>query len=113
MLDSPHYTRSVTLSLPSAEQWTLHHVLHDWIEQEATAENSSGVDPPPVEVFQAFERLDAGDTSFTIAELEAIQPLPAAYHHSSTWERDRAQLEPLLQRVAEPIEQHHTVLPAD
>ena len=112
MPEAPPPSRSVTLSLPREEQWTLHHVLLDRIEQEATAKDPASIDPPPVEVFQAFETLDAGKTSFTIPQLTAIQTILAEYHHSPTWwEIERPQIEQLLHHVAESIEQHQTALP--
>lgn len=112
MPDTPPYPRSVTLSLPPEERWTLHHVLLDRIEQETTAKDPANIEPPPVEAFQAFETLDAGEISFTIAQLEAMQTILAEYHHSPTWwEIERSRLERLLHRVSEPIEQHHVTLP--
>lgn len=105
MSDSPSHPHSITLSLPPEEQWTLHHVLLDRIEQETTTKDSANVDPPPLEVFQAFETLDAGETSFTIPQLLAIQTILAEYHYSSTWwEIERSRIEQLLHRVADPIE---------
>ena len=114
MPETPHPHRTVTLSLPHEEHWTLHHVLLDRIEQESTAADPSEVDPPPVEVFQAFETLDAGETTFTIAQLTAMQTVLAEYHHAPTWwEVERAQLEQLLHRVTAPCDQHQSMLPAD
>lgn len=111
---NPTDPRSVTMSVPMEERWTLHHVLLDRIEQEATAVDPAEVHPPPVEVFQAFETLDAGETRFTIAQLEAIQETLAEYHHSTTWwEVERSRLEQLLHRVSSHIDQHQTVLRAD
>ena len=107
MADSSRHPRPVTLSLPPEEHWTLHHVLLDRITQESTADDPATVDPPPIEVFQAFETLDAGDTQFTIDQLEAIQAILADYHHSPTWwEVERSRLERLLHRVAHLVEQH-------
>lgn len=95
----PDRPRSVTLSLPREAAWTLHHVLLDRIEWEATAP-SARTDPPPIEVFRAFETLDGGETRFTIAQLEAIQTVLTESHHSTTrWELDRAQIERLLHRI--------------
>lgn len=100
-------TRPVTLSLSAGEQWTLHHVLLDRIDAESTVAESDRVDPPPVEVFRAFETLDAGETTFTVAQLDAVQSILAEYHHSSTWwEVERPQIERLLHRVSKPIEAH-------
>lgn len=112
MPETPHCHSSLTLSLSRAEEWTLHHVLLDRIEQEATATEPSEANPPPVEVFTAFETLDVGGTSFTIAQLEAIQAILAEYHHTPTWEFDRAQIEQLLQRVTEQIDQDQPALPS-
>ena len=101
---------SFTLPLEREEHWTLHHVLLDRIDRETTA-NTGESDPPSIEVFQAFETLDSGDTSFTIAQLKAIQNVLAEYHHSPTWwEIERPRLEQLLHRATQLIEQHQTVL---
>lgn len=90
-------TVKTPLSLSRAEHWALHHVLLHRVEREA-AELS--VEPPSVAVFHAFTSLDAGDTAFTEAELEAIQSVLAEYHYSTDWwEVERAQLETLLYEV--------------
>ena len=106
-----HPQRTVTLSPPLEEQWTLHHVLLDRIDREA--EDPSRVDSPPVEAYQAFETLDAGGTSFTIAQLEAMRTILAEYHHSPDWERDRTRIERLLRRVSDRLERHRTASSAD
>jgi hypothetical protein len=112
--DTPDRPRSVTLSLSSEATWTLHHVLLDRIEQEAAEATPVSVEPPPIEVFQAFERLDAGNTSFTIAQLEAIQTVLVEYHHASTWwELERAGIERLLHRVTRCLNQQHAPCSAD
>ncbi|WP_227357534.1 hypothetical protein [Haladaptatus salinisoli] len=64
----------------------------------------SVIDPPPLEVFQSFETLDAGGTQFSIAQLEAIQAVLAKYHHSIWWEGEELQLERLLHRVTTILE---------
>lgn len=105
--------RSITLSLSPADQWTLHHVLLDRIEQESTAEDPANIDPPPVAVFQSFEMLDSGERDFTITQLEAIRTVLGEYHHSTTWwELERSQLEQLLHHVSELVEQQYRALPA-
>ena len=114
MSDNHQRTGSLTLSLPPEEHWTLHHVLLHRIEQESTAENPPEVEPPPVEIFQAFDRLDAGETRFTVAQLEAMQTVLGEYHYSTTWwERERSRIERLLHRVTERLERHQAMLPAD
>lgn len=113
MPDTPSRSHSVTLALSHKEQWILHHVLLDRIEEEATAGDSMSADPPPVTVFQAFETLDAGETNFTIIQLNAMQPILAKYHHSKGWENDRSELEQLLHRVTKRIDQRETSRVAD
>ena len=114
MSANPQGQHSIQLSLSREDHWTLHHVLLDRIEREATAEEPSKIDAPPISLFHAFETLDAGETSFTIAQLEAVQTILAEYHHSSTrWELERSALERLLHQVTVPIEQHRSALPAD
>lgn len=94
--------RTVSLSLPPDERWTLHHVLLDRIEQETAREEDS--DPPPIEVFQAFETLDRGETSLTVSQLRAIESVLADYQRTSSWwEVERQQIERLLQRVSDAI----------
>jgi hypothetical protein len=108
--DLPDRTRSVTLSLSLEAQWTLHHVLLDRIDRERTAAGPTIDEPPPLEVFQAFETVDAGETRFTLAQLEAIQTVLVDYHHATTgWELERAQIEQLLHRVTTRLDQHRTM----
>ena len=95
--------RTVTLSPSLEEQWTLHHVLLDRIDREA--EEPASVDSPPVEAYRAFERLDVGKTSFTVAQLEATRAILAEYHHDPEWERDRPRLERLLRRISDRLEE--------
>ena len=106
MPDAPSHSQSVTLALSTKEQWTLHHVLLDRIEEETTSAATTGVNPPPVAVYRTFKTLDSGETTFTIAQLNAIHPILAIYHHSSDWETDRPELKALLQRIANHIDQH-------
>jgi hypothetical protein len=101
-----------TLSLSREEQWTLHHVLLDRLGfGRDTGSPSLGSDlaGDGADVRRAFETLDAGgerdEDGYTLAELEAIQCVLAAYHHSPTWwEVERPRLERLLHRVSAAIE---------
>lgn len=114
MADTPDQSQTVTLSLPLEEHWTLHHVLLDRVEQESIEEESTEVDSLPVEVFQAFETLDAGDISFTIDQLEVMQSILAEAHHSSRrWVIERSRLEQLLHRITSVLKQSNTPLPAE
>ena len=109
----PSDRTAVTLSLSSAEQWTLHHVLLDRIDLESTSGEPSRTDPPPLEVFRAFERLDVGRTTFTRSQLAAIEPILARYHHAPEWEADRAQLEGLLHQITDQTSGRHAPLSTD
>ena len=112
--DPPDRPRSVNLSLPPEAVWTLHHVLLDRIEKEAAEAMPASVEAPSIEVFQAFERLEAGEPSFTIAQLEAIQTVLMEYHHASTWwELERAEIERLLHRVTRCLNQQQAPCSAD
>lgn len=63
-------------------------------------------DPPPIEIFQAFEILESGNTQFTLSQLKAIREVLAEYHHSPTWwEVERSQIEQLLHRITQLINQ--------
>ena len=97
--------QSITLALPLDKKWTLHHVLLHRIEQEQTATNPTGIDPPPLEVYQAFDTLDAGESRFTPRQLEAVQDVLATYQRATDWwELERSQLEQLLHQVATALE---------
>jgi len=107
-------TRTVPLSLSPADQWTLHHVLLDRIEREPRAAEPTAIEPPPVEIFQAFETLDAGDTRLTVRQLDAIQNLLAEYHHAPAWgEVERARIERLLDRVTTLLDRGRATPSAD
>ena len=96
--------RSITLTFPPDEHWTLHHVLLHRIEQELIVDGATAADPPPLAIFHAFETLDAGKTRFTVAQLEAMQEILAEYHHSTWWEIERSRLERLLHRITKSLE---------
>lgn len=98
-------TRHVTLSLTAEEEWTLHHVLLDRIDAGSTPTGTPRGEPPSLEVLRAFERLDAGETTFTVVQLEAVRSVLAEYHHASTWWAvERSRIEQLLHRVSAPLE---------
>ena len=96
---------SVKLSLTLEQYWTLHHVLLDRIDKQSTEVTADAV-PPPLEVFQAFETLESGSAQFTLSQLKAIREVLAEYHHSPTWwEVERPQIEQLLHKVTQLIDQ--------
>lgn len=85
------------VSLVRAEQWTLHHILLHRLERGFA---DSDRESPPIEVFHAFTTLDAGEFSFTDAELRAIVSVLAEYHHSTDWwVCERSRIESLLRHI--------------
>ena len=104
---------SATLSLTPEQQWTLHHVLLDRIDEESR-DVTTDADPPSVEVFHAFEMLESSSARFTLSQLTAIRELLAEYHHSPTlWEVERPQLEQVLHCVTYQIGRLEPSLCAD
>jgi hypothetical protein len=104
---TPPAVETRSLSPTPAEQWTLHHVLLDWLggghgtpaaatDRDPTATNTA--------VRRAFETLDAGEESYTRAQLAAMRDVLAAYHHDTAWETERPRLEALLHRVSAALE---------
>lgn len=109
MSDLPSTPQTISLSLAREEAWTLHHVLLDRIERESATD-----DPPPVNLYRAFESLDTGSTQFTTPQLAVIRSTLSTYHHdSSWWEIERPQVECLLQKVCESLEQHSPAVRAE
>lgn len=106
MPDRSRSPRSIRLPLTPKEHWTLHHVLLHRIDQERTAVNASDVDPPPLDVFCAFETLDDGDTDFTIAQCEALKAVLSEYQQETSWgEVERARIDRLLDCVTDTLEE--------
>jgi hypothetical protein len=96
-------SRSIPLSLSREERWTFHHVLLHRIEREG-AEDPATTEPPPIELFRAFETLDSGEIRFTEPQLEAMLEVLAVYQRSPDWEVERAEIERLLHRVSTALE---------
>ena len=54
------------VTLTREQRWVAHHVVLDRIELEAKAPGETG--PPPIELFQVFEKLEAGEPRLTSSE---------------------------------------------
>lgn len=102
-----NHRQAIRLDLSREEQWVLHHVLLDRIELETRA--PADTDPPPLGVFQMFEKLDAHtDTEmqqFTPGELRCLREELRQYAtESNIPERDQDVVTRLLSRVAEVVD---------
>jgi hypothetical protein len=64
-------------------------------------------------VFRAFERLDAGETGVTIAQLEAIQIVLLEYQQADGGEFDSAAVERLCDQLTDTLAQYRAGRPAD
>ncbi|MDQ2052793.1 hypothetical protein RBH26_20340 [Natronolimnohabitans sp. A-GB9] len=105
-------SRSLALSFAPDELWTLHHVLLHRIDAEHRATDETTVDPPPLEVYTAFDTLENGETHFTVAELEAIRDVISQYHHRTDWwEIERDRLEQVLETITQTLERQASLDP--
>lgn len=98
--------RTAHLELTRGEQWTLHHALLDRIDRERTAADATGIDPPPLAVYTAFETLEAGDdvTRFSVVQLEASRDVVSSYCDRDDWEADWERLERLYWKLTRALE---------
>ena len=62
--------RDGALDLSREEQWVLHDVMLDRIEMELYVPDET--DPPAIEVFKVFEKVEAGTYRFSEAERRCI-----------------------------------------
>lgn len=114
MPDNSHETRRVTLPLTREEEWTLHHVLLDQIVQESIAEETSCDDTPPAGVYQAFESLDTGETTFTIDQLRAVHKTLTEYLHTTETENiEYTRIEQIHHHISERLDDHNAAPSAE
>ncbi|RBI59920.1 hypothetical protein DMJ13_19650 [halophilic archaeon] len=97
-----NHRQAVCLALSREEQWVLHHVLLDRIELETRA--PADTDPPPLGVFQVFEKLDAHTGTetqqFKSGELWCVcEELRRYATESNIPERDQDIVTQLLRRI--------------
>ena len=69
-MNIPDRQGALTLYLSREEQWIVHHVLLDRMELEARAPVDA--EPPPIEVFRIFEKIEAGVEQFSPKELQHL-----------------------------------------
>ncbi|MFC4988923.1 hypothetical protein [Saliphagus infecundisoli] len=89
--------RGVTLSLSHEEQWLLHHLMLDRMELEA---RSPETDPPSMDVYRIFDKLEAGTHWFTRQECRRLRDELDRYVDArDTPDRDRPTARRLLDRL--------------
>lgn len=86
--------------LSREEQWIAHHVMLDRIELEAKAPGDT--DPPPLEVFRVFEKLEADHPRLTSSERRCLcRELRRYVEGVNTPERDESVARSLLEALEE------------
>ncbi len=97
-MDSQNAQNESTLGLSREEQWVLHHVMLDSIEMESRAPENA--DPPPLAVYQVFEKLDTGTRRFTGHERRCIRDELRRYADAeNTPDRDKPIAKSILDRL--------------
>lgn len=105
MVAEPRTSPTVSLELTRTQEWTLHHVLLDRIE-EGDEQSTGTASIPSLAIYRAFDRLDVGYQRFTMDELEEMQTLLGEYQRSTSWwEAERGEIEEVLQRIAVRIDE--------
>ena len=93
--------RQLTFSLSRDEAWTVHHVVLDRIEAEATATDR---EPPSIDVFRVFEKLENGTAQFTRTELQALRFELDSYRASDrSSDRDDDHLVAIVERLDQQL----------
>ena len=88
------------VTLTREQRWVAHHVMLDRIELEAKAPGDT--EPPPMEVFEVFEKLEAGEPQFTSSERQYLCRELRRYADAvNTPERD----EPVARSLLETLEE--------
>lgn len=90
--------RDGALDLTREEQWVLHDVMLDRIEMELCVPKDA--EPPAIEVFHVFEKLEAGTYQFSEAERQCIREELRRYANArDTPERDVSVIERVVDRL--------------
>lgn len=91
------------LPLSPPQQWTLHHILLDRIELERRS--PATVEPPPLPVFTAFEKIESGDSWFMPDELRSMRAELRWYLRRNVHgPPDRATVERLIDLITDVLE---------
>lgn len=93
--------QGLTLSLSREEQWVVHHVMLDRMELEAQA--PAETDPPPLDVYRIFEKLEGGIHWFSQRECQCLRNELSQYaEEKSTPDRDKPITEQILNQLQQP-----------
>ena len=93
--------RQRTFALSRDEAWTVHHVVLDRIEAEATMADR---EPPSIDVFRVFEKLESGTEQFTCTELRAMRSELDSYRSSERpSDRDDDHLVAIVERLDQQL----------
>ena len=94
--------RQLTFALSRDEAWTVHHVVLDRIEAETT---SADREPPSIDVYRVFDKLEAGTERFTRSELKAMRvELESSRETDGPTDRDEARLAALVERLGQRLD---------
>lgn len=87
----------IVLTLSHAELWTLYRVLFDRLEQGGRSE---APDPLPLELYQTYRKIEAGENRFTTTELLSTRAELKRHLESDGANRtERAVIEQLINHI--------------
>lgn len=93
--------QGVTLNLSREEQWVIHHVMLDRMELEAQAPTDT--DPPPLEVYRVFEKLETSIHWFSQREGKCLRTELSQYDEAiDTPDHDKPITEQILNQLRQP-----------
>lgn len=91
--------KGLSLTLTREEQWVLHHLMLDRMELEIP---STEADPPSVDIYRVFDKLEAGTHWFTSRECRLLREELGRYAEArDTPDRDRPTARRLLDHFGE------------
>ena len=91
--------QGLSLTLTREEEWVLHHLMLDRMELEA---RSTEPDPPSVDIYRIFDKLEGDTHWFTSRECRLLREKLGRYAEArDTPDRDRPTARRLLERLGE------------
>ena len=87
----------ITLTFSRAELWTLYRVLFDRLERRRRSE---APEPLPLELYQTYEKIEAGEGVFTAAELLSTRAELKRYlERDAVTRRERVDIEQIINQI--------------